>query len=117
MDGLFDEGGNSNMLKLFDEIVHTKIRGIIKESLTLHDASHITNNGKIADYGLRALHDEVIVRRRAAYKKIKELGFPIIFDTGEYVTKFPIHVPYDDDKLIFSIYETDDGETQIRIYL
>ena len=117
MDGLFDEGGNSNMLKLFDEIVHTKIRGIIKESLTLHDASHITNNGKIADYGLRALHDEVIVRRRAAYKKIKELGIPIIFDTGEYVTKFPINVPNDDDKLIFSIYETDDGETQIRIYL
>lgn len=115
-DGLFDHGGNSNMLKLFDEAAHVTNHLIVKDSLTLHDASCATNRYKFADYGLQSMYDEMQVHRRAAYKKIKDLGYDMIFDTGEYITKFPFVVPGDDDKVEFSIYETDNG-LQVRIYL
>jgi len=115
-DGLFDHGGNSNMLKLFDDIPYMKTRIIVKDSLPLHDASHAVNKYKAADAGLTGLYDEIIVRRRAAYKKVKELGYDIIFDTGKYITKFPMNVPGDDDKVVFSIYEKD-GTKEIHIFL
>ena len=104
------------MLKLFDETAHVTNHLIVKDSLTLHDASCAVNHYKVADYGLQSMYDEMQVRRRAAYKKIKDLGYDMIFDTGEYITKFPFVVPDDDDKVEFSIYETDNG-LQVRIYL
>ncbi len=115
-DGLVDQGGNSNMLKLFDTIVSTRIRRIPKDSLTLHDAGQFIETHHKADTGLTAMYDEMIVHRRAAYKKIKQLGFDIIFDNGKYITKYPTDVLSDDDKLEYSIYENN-GEKQIRIYL
>lgn len=115
-DGLFDYGGNSNMLNLFDEITSGTIRMIPKDSLTLHDASHAVNHYKMANSGLMGMYDEMQVHRRAAYKKIKQLGYDIIFDTGTRITKFPMNVPDDDDKIEFSIYDND-GTKQVRIYL
>jgi hypothetical protein len=115
-DGLFDYGGNSNMLNLFDEITAGTIRMIPKDSLTLHDASHAINRHKMGDAGLTSMYDEMQVHHRAAYKKIKQLGYDIIFDTGTHVTQFPLNVPDDEDKIEFSIYETDNGK-QVRIYL
>lgn len=116
MDGLFDQGGNSNMLNLYDEITSGTIRMIPKDSLTLHDASHAVNHYKFGDGGLTTMYDEMQVHCRAAYKKIKQLGYDIIFDTGTHITKFPMNVPDDDDKIEFSIYDVD-GTKQIRIYL
>ena len=116
MDGLFDQGGNSNMLNLFDEITSGITRMIPKDSLTLHDASHALNKYKFGDNGLRTMYDEMQVHRRVAYKKIKQLGYDIIFDTGTHITKFPMNVPDDDDKIEFSIYDVD-GTKQVRIYL
>lgn len=115
-DGLFDQGGNSNMLNLLDEITAGKIRMIPKDSLTLHDASHAVNLYKFENSGLTSMYDEMQVHRRAAYKKIKQIGYDIIFDTGTRITKFPMNVPDDDEKLEFSIYDND-GTKQIRIYL
>lgn len=115
-DGLFDNGGNSNMLNLYDEISHLTVRMIPKDSLTLHDASHAFNLYKMSNTGLMSMYDEMQVHRRAAYKKIKELGYDILFDTGTHVTQFPINVPDDDDKIEFSIY-VKDGSYQVRIFL
>lgn len=115
-DGLFDHGGNSNMLNLYDEIVHGVTRMIPKDSLTLHDASCATRGYGIEDYGLRSMYDEVQIHRRVTYKKIKELGYDIIFDTGTKLTKTPDQIPDDDEKIEFSLYQTDNGY-QVRIYL
>lgn len=115
-DGLFDNGGNSNMLRLYDERAHITLRMIPKDSLTLHDASHADNKLKVGDIGLMGVHDEMQVRRRVAYKKVKELGYDIIFDTGKRVTKFPENLPDDEDKVVFSLYEHN-GSYQVRIYL
>jgi hypothetical protein len=92
------------------------IRMIPKDSLTLHDASHAVNHFKFGDTGLKTMYDEMQVYRRVAYKKVKDLGYDIIFDTGDHITKFPMDIPDDDQKVVFSIYEI--GNTkQIRIYL
>jgi len=115
-DGLFDHGGNSNMLNLYDEISHGLLRVIPKDSLTLHDASHALRGYGMEDYGLRSLYDEAQVHRRVTYKKIKELGYDIIFDTGKKLTQTPDNLPDDNDKVEFSLYQT--GNTyQVRIYL
>ena len=115
-DGLWDNGGNSNMLRLYDERAHLTLRMVVRDSLTLHDASHALNKFKTGDLGLTGVHDEMQVRRRVAYKKVKELGYDIIFDTGKRVTKFPDNLPGDDDKVVFSLYEYGDSY-QVRIYL
>lgn len=115
-DGLFDNGGNSNMLNLYDEISHVTLRMIPKDSLTLHDGSWALNKNKATDYGLQSLYDEMQVHRRVAYKKIKQMGYEIVFDVGDHVTKFPERLPDDEDKVEFSLYEKDDTY-QVRIYL
>ena len=115
-DGLFDYGGNSNMLNLYDERAHTTLRMIPKDSLTLHDGSWAKNKNKMSDDGLMTIYDEMQVHRRVAYKNIKLMGYEIIFDTGDHVTKFPDRVPDDDEKVEFSLYETE-GTFQVRIYL
>lgn len=115
-DGLFDNGGNSNMLNLYDEITSGTIRMVPQDSLTLHDASCAVNVYKFGDGGLTTMYDEMQVHRRAAYKKIKQLGYDIIFDTPYGITKFPMDVPGEDDKIEFSVYEVD-GSYQVRIFL
>jgi len=104
------------MLRLYDERAHLTLRMVVRDSLTLHDASHAVNQYKMSNSGLTGMYDEMQVHRRAAYKKIKQLGYDIIFDTGTRITKFPMNVPDDDDKIEFSIYETN-GTKQVRIYL
>lgn len=115
-DGLFDNGGNSNMLNLYDERVHTKLRMIVKDSLTLHDNSHAVNKHKMGDHGLKSMYDGMIVRHRVAYKKIRNMGYEIWFDTGKKVTKYPEQIPGDNDKVIFSLYPENDTY-KVHIYL
>jgi hypothetical protein len=115
-DGLFDNGGHSNMLNLYDENAHTFLRMIPKDSLTLHDGSWAINQYKFADDGMTSLYDEMQVHHRVAYKKIKQMGYEIVFDTGEAVTKFPERLPDDDEKVEFALY-MNNGAGQVRIYL
>lgn len=104
-DGFFDQGGNSNMLKLYDENTKIDLRMIVKDSLTLHDASYAKVHEHYADRGLKSMYDEILVRHRVAYKKIKELGYPIRFDNGVRITYEEPRVIDDDEKVVFSIYE------------
>lgn len=119
-DGLFDNGGNSNMLRLYDENTSVQVRMIPRDSLTLHDATWATVEEHIADQGLKNMYDEIIVQRRAAYKNVAKLGYRILFDTGDKLTEFPETKPDDDEKVVFSVYEdgtNDDGTPsyQVRI--
>ena len=116
-DGLFDQGGNSNMLNLFDEIVHIKTRMIPKDSLTLHDASYASVKYKGIDSGLTSFYDEMQVHHRTTYADIKALGYDIVFDTSTGVTSYPETEPSDSDRLEFAIYQTSGGTNQVHIYL
>lgn len=115
-DGLFDNGGNSNMLNLYDEIVHLKTRMIPKDSLTLHDASYAKVHYKESDEGLTSFYDEMQVHRRTTYANVKALGYDIYFDTGVGIVQYPENEPADTDKVEFSIYDIN-GTMRVHIYL
>ena len=104
-DGFFDQGGNSNMLRLYDELTRANIHMIVKDSVTLHDASHALVTEHYAETGLQAMHDEMLVHYRVAYKKIKQIGYPILFDDGKSIVETAPRTIDDEEKLVFSIYE------------
>jgi hypothetical protein len=104
-DGFFDQGGSPNMLKLHDEIAKTKLKMGVQESLTLHDASHAKVHEHYADRGLMNMYDEMLVRHRTTYARIKQFGYPIKFDVGNRISYDEPRPIANDERLIFSIYE------------
>lgn len=93
------------MLRLYDELTRANIHMIVKDSATLHDASHALVTEHYAETGLQAMHDEMLVHYRVAYKKIKQIGYPILFDDGKSIVETAPRVIDDEEKLVFSIYE------------
>lgn len=88
--GIFDNGGNSDMLKLFDEISHARVRMVPKDSLTLFDVSKWHTKLKMPDHNESFLYDEALFRLKGTYNKIKSSGFEIWYDDGEWITTTPL---------------------------
>lgn len=88
--GIFDNGGNSDMLKLFDEISHARVRMVPKDSLTLFDVSKWHTKLKMPDHNESFLYDEALFRLKGTYNKIKNSGFEIWYDDGEWITTTPL---------------------------
>ena len=87
MDGVFDNGGNSNMLKLFDEITRCDIDLHVTDSLTLYDVSNSESNEGFGDKSNFTMNDEAIIRPVTTYAYLKSLGYDIWFDDGNRITK------------------------------
>ncbi len=113
-DGFFDQGGNSNMMKLYDENTKIKLKMRPVDSLTLHDASCAKVHEHYADKGLMTMYDEILVRHRLPYRGIKQLGYPILFDTGGRISHDEPRPISNDEKLPFSIYEKQFGGSTLR---
>lgn len=99
--GILDHGGNSDMLKLIDEIPGGTIEIGVEESLPLLDVSTAICEGMMADGndGEPILYDDVLFRLKAAYKDIKNAGYDIWYDNGERITKTAIDIA-DDTEVI-----------------
>lgn len=98
MDGLFDNGGNSNMLRLYDEIHDLTVEPLVKESLTLYDITNNEFNQMFVDDNSQVMHDEAIIRAIAKYSYIKSLGYDILFDDGKKISKTePTNITDDSD--------------------
>lgn len=99
-DGIFDNGGNSNMLKLFDEIVSGEIDVTPVDSISLFDVSHgeITTN---LDDELN-MYDDVLFRVKATYKDFVETGYEIWYDDGKRITQTPFKID-DNTELVANI--------------
>ena len=113
-DGFFDQGGSPNMLKLHDENTKIKLKMGIQESLTLHDASHAKVHEHYADRGLMNMYDEMLVRHRTTYQRIKQFGYPIKFDIGSRISYDEPRPIANDERLIFSIYEKKINGSTVR---
>jgi hypothetical protein len=87
MDGLFDNGGNSNMLKLYDEIKNLQLNMEVSDSLTLFDVTNSTIEQQFKDDNVGLIHDEAIIRANTTYGYIKQFGYDIWFDDGNKITK------------------------------
>lgn len=113
--GIFDNGGNSDMLRLYDEIAATKVKMIPKDSLSLYDVSYLTTKMCVHDDNTNILHDEAIFRIKATYEKLRNLGYEVWYDDGKSITKRPLPIPYD-EKVVANIVKSSDSSTSPSAY-
>lgn len=88
-DGLFDNGGNSNMLRLYDEINHVDINMLPEDSLTLYDVSRADVYSKMSDNNIGFMYDEALFRIEATYQQLLDSGYEIWYDDGKKISKTP----------------------------
>ena len=112
--GLLDNGGNSDMLKLFDEMTHGATEISPDDSLTLFDVSYATEQYAMGDDVSGLMYDDVLFRLQAAYKNIKDTGYDIWYDDGKRITKTPYHID-DDTEVVANIVHDNNGEIKIII--
>lgn len=106
--GIFDNGGNSDMLKLLDEIDHGAMQISPGDSMTLYDVSYATTHYKMDDNNVGMLYDDALFRIKAAYKKIIETGYDIWYDNGKRITKMEIDID-DDTEVLANIVKSGDS--------
>lgn len=94
-DGLFDNGGNSNMLRLYDEITSTDVTVTPIDSLTLYDVSYADMTFAMENHF--NMYDDVLFRIESKYKDLKALGYEIWYDDGSRITRTPIEIDDDTD--------------------
>jgi hypothetical protein len=99
-DGLFDQGGNSNMLKLCDEISHGTNELLPKDSATLYDVSCADVYGKFYDDNAFHIYDDALIRIKTTYAAIKNLGYEVWYDHHTSINKTPFYNLKDQDDLI-----------------
>lgn len=95
-DGLFDYGGNSNMINLYDEIAGITVEQLPRDSLTLHDVAFIHADTKFNDSF--NMYDEAVFRHITKYSNIKKLGYEIWYEYKGKITKTPWDI--DDNKRV-----------------
>ena len=93
LGGIFDNGGSSDMLKLFDEVSNVDIDILPTDSLTMFDISNAESYKKFEDGGLTTLFDESIIRVEGTYQSMLDSGYDIWYDDGTKIT----HTPYQID--------------------
>lgn len=101
--GLFDHGGNSNMLLLFDEINDVRLTLLPRDALHLYDVSHANARMIIRDRMDKLIYDEAIFRIKATYGILKTFGYPIWFDDGKKFEMLPFQGLLDETELIAEI--------------
>ena len=114
-DGLFDNGGNSNMLKLYDEIVDLNMTVIPTDSFNLFDNSWADVTVPMKDSGLMRMHDEVLFRSETTYGRLKSTGYEILFDDNEHLSHEPFDGITDDSMIIGDIIHDSDSAYKIII--
>ena len=111
MDGLFDNGGNSNMLRLYDEIHRIDLEMNVPESITLYDATYNS-----IEYGMKeksTMYDDAIIRVEATYQYIKSLGYEIYFDNGKKITSTEPNTITDDSKVLGTLVRKENAYAMI----
>ena len=107
--GLFDNGGNSDKINLYDEISNGVLEADLSDSLTIFDVSCADTHYSMAEEGLITIRDEAIFRLKAAYKNIVNCGYEIWYDNKKRITKKPSFVIDDDTEVIADIVKSDDS--------
>ena len=86
-DGIFDNGGRPNMIKLIDEITSGGFEVMPHDTAALYDVSCAKATAGMRDDNSELLHDEGIFRLRAAYSTLLASGYDIWYDDGKRITK------------------------------
>lgn len=110
-DGLFDNGGCSNMLRLYDDITSADIDIRSNNSLTLYDVSNADVHLKLVDNNSCVLYDEAIFRIETTYGSLLDTGYEIWYDDGKRITKNPIEGLTNSSRVLANIINKNDGFT------
>ena len=113
LDGLFDNGGNSNMLRLYDEISSYDVISAPVDSLALFDASYGDMYSGMTDE--LNIYDDMLVRIESKYKDILNMGYDVYYDDGTRITKSPSFDITDDTDVIANIV-TDKNNSSTASY-
>lgn len=98
-DGIFDNGGNPNMLKLMDEISQGTENPIIHDSTTLYDISCADVIARFDDDNTKFIYDDAIFRVESTYENIINAGYELWYDDGKRITKTAPNIPNDTNVL------------------
>ena len=105
--GILDNGGNSDMLNLIDEISHGSIEISPKDSVALFDVSHAEMKFAMADDNTGVMYDEVLFRLEGKYQDVKQSGFELWYDDGKRITKNPSFEIDDNENVVGNFIEKD----------
>lgn len=116
-DGLFDNGGNSNMLNLYDEVVSGDINVLPSDSLSLFDVSCADAELGMKDDNSHMLHDEAVFRLQGTYQSILDTGYEIWYDDGKRIIRTPLDINPSTDVIanIIPVKENDSVSYKIII--
>jgi len=108
-DGIFDNGGNSNMLKLYDEISTSTIDILPTDSLTLYDVSCADMDVKLSDDNIGMLYDDAVFRIETTYQSLLDSDYDIWYDDNTNITKTPFDISPDTIIVVDLIMDSDNG--------
>jgi hypothetical protein len=115
--GIFDHGGNSDMIKLYDEMTSGEVLIAPHDSTSLFDASCGNVEIGMKEYKPNGLlHDEVLFNVESTYAALIDSGYEIIYDNNEYLSTSP----FDGltlDSLCLATIARDDTSSAYKIIL
>ena len=112
--GVLDNGGNSDMLKLVDEISNGSIIMSPVDSLTLYDVSKADVYVKMADDNVGMMYDDVLFRLATRYSDLQGKGYDMWYDDGKRITQTPSFRIDDDAEVIANVVNAG-GTTKIIV--
>jgi hypothetical protein len=86
-DGIFDNGGRPNMIKLIDEIAQGTANPIVHDSATLYDVSCAKVIAAFPDDNTGFMYDEALFRAKATYGNMLAAGYELWYDDGKRITR------------------------------
>ena len=115
-DGIFDNGGQPNMLKLIDEIVEGTENPIIHDSLTLYDVSSAKVMAEFADDNIGFMYDEAIFRIKGTYENIVATGYELWFDDGKRIARTAPNIS-SDTEIVANIVRDENNPAAYKIII
>lgn len=110
-DGIFDNGGRPNMLKLLDEISNGAVNVVPHDSLTLYDVSRADVHSAMKDDVSGVMYDDALFRIEATYQTLLETGYEIWYDDGKRILRTPIEGINPDMKIVANIVSTKEKDS------
>lgn len=101
-DGIFDNGGRPNMIKMIDEISEGTVNPIIHDSTSLFDISCGVVNPRFADNNVGLIYDEALFRIETTFQRLIDSGYEVWYDDGKRITRNIPTIP-NDQKIIANV--------------
>lgn len=104
-DGVLDNGGNSNMCKMLDEVAHTTLRIKPRESMGLYDIAHF-NDDMLQPDEETVMYDQPVFRLRGTIAKLNTLGYDVWYDDGKRLFQNPTFKCSQDTVVVANVVQT-----------